>query len=324
MARYINKYATLTDYNGEADARNALGDTVSLIKELDSVHYDKGNVGPTPGPGPTPSYNYILLNNFITPMPEPRKPYESQGVSSSDNFINTVPSEWPDSYQTNDLVLSTHGDQLLDDASTIDFSSKNIPAGTPFGIVTSDSCPLGEGPSYAISSSSVSNGCTIEMWYKSSYTWNVQDNAWLVSIGHKNGISDAYPKLLLTINGNNMSGYAESIPEYYAMLRLSTESNTRGTDYNATVSIDWANGIWHHYALTYDASTNFVHFFLDGHKVKSITDATNDIRELFTTVSYIDFLSSNGSDLPKGRTAQIAVCDQCKWTEDFEVPTVAY
>lgn len=42
MARYINKYATLTDYTEETDARNALGETVSLIKELDSVHYDKG------------------------------------------------------------------------------------------------------------------------------------------------------------------------------------------------------------------------------------------------------------------------------------------
>lgn len=62
MARYINKYATLTDYTEETDARNALGETVSLIKELDSVHYDKGNVGPGPGPGPGPTPGPNPLN----------------------------------------------------------------------------------------------------------------------------------------------------------------------------------------------------------------------------------------------------------------------
>ena len=65
-------------------------------------------------------------------------------------------------------------------------------------------------------------------------------------------------------------------------------------------------------------------FFLDGHKVNSITNATNDIQELFTTINYMDFVSSDEYDMPVGRTTQIAVCDQCKWTDDFTVPTVAY
>jgi hypothetical protein len=277
---------------------------------------------------PSPSYNYVLLNNFISPMPETRKPYESQGDSRFDDFCNTVPSVWDSCYQTNDLVSSIPGEQMLDDTLPVDFSSKNIPAGTPFGIVTEESCPLYEGPSYAIAASSVSNGCTIELWYKSNYSWNDQDNVWLVKIGHTNGTSDAYPNLLLTMNltnGSSYGGYDEQSPEYDVTLRLSTESNQSGTPYTETISTNWADGIWHHYALTYDASTNFVHFFLDGHKVKSITDAVNDIRELFTTVSYMGFARITGdSIIPKGRFAQIAVCDQCKWTDDFTVPTVAY
>ena len=272
---------------------------------------------------PSPGYNYILLNDFITPMPATRRPYESEGDSRFDDFCNTVPSEWGAEYQESDLVSSTTGAQMLDSDTPVDFSSKGIPEGTPFGIVTWGSCPLESGPSYAITASSVSNGCTIELWYKTDYGLNNDDNVWLVSIGHNEGIQDGYPKLLLSMDLTNSASYSDP-PVYSVMLRLTTVTNTSGTDYTETVSTNWTNGQWHHYALTYDASTNYVHFFLDGHKVKSITDATNDIQELFTTVSYMDFVSSDGYNIPKGRTAQIAVCDQCKWTDDFTVPTVAY
>ena len=283
--------------------------TLRLMHYLHSIK----NESPTP---PGPSYNYILLNDFITPMPTPMpNPYSLPG---DDNFLNIIPSEWDSDYQTSDLVSNIAGSQMLDSDTPVDFSSKNISTGTPFGIVTWDSCPKEICPRYAITEGSLSNGCTIELWYKSDFTINQEDNAWLANIGVENNNARS---LLLSMNESQTAGYSPTF-EYSVTLRLNTSSTRQ--DYDQTITTDWLDGNWHHYAITYDATTHYVHFFLDGHKEKSITDASATIQDIFTNATHVDFAQSDGYDIPKGRFAQIAVCDVCKWTDDFTVPTVAY
>ena len=323
MARYINKYPTLTDYTEDTDARDALGKTVSLISSIGRVHYDKGNVGPVPpgpGPGPTPGYNYVFMNQFISPMPEPVHPYEEL-PNTYDNFENVVPASWDSDYQSDDLVSSTPGDTMLDSDTPVNFSSKGIQTGTPFGIVTWDSCPLEAGPIYAATEGSLSNGATIELWYKLDFSVNEETNVWLASIKPNNSHGGGYPTLLVAMEMENPSEYSPS-RKYSSYIRLSTSSDR--FNYTEEVPTNWGDGEWHHYALTYDASNQVVHFFIDGHKVKTISDKTSLIQELFAYATNLEFAQSDGYTLPHGRFAQIAVCDECKWTEDFTVPTVAY
>ena len=318
MARYINKYPTMTDYTEDTDARDALGKTVSLISSIGSVHYDKGNVGPIPpGPGPTPGYNYVFMNQFISPMPEPIHPYEEL-PDKCDNFENVVPASWDSNYQSNELVSDIPGAQMLDSDTPIDFSGKGISSGTPCGIVTSDSCPLDEGPTYAITAGSLGNGCTIELWYKSDRTITQENNAWLIRVGVENNNARS---LLLSMEGRPIEEYSP-IFEYSATLRLSNGSTSK--NYNQTIETNWLDGNWHHYAMTYDSTAQVVHFFLDGHKAITIDDAANTLQDIFTNAAHVDFAPNNGYEIQKGRFAQIAVCNECKWTEDFTVPTVAY
>ena len=273
-------------------------------------------VSPVP---PAPGYNYILLNNFITPMPSPM-PNPIPGVSS-DDFCNTVPAEWESNYQDNELVSNVVDDPLLDTDTPIDFSGKNIQTGTPFGIVDWTCCTNGEGPRYAITEGALSNGCTIELWYKSDYSISDETTVWPAFIG-TDDTHGKYPNLLLSMNVINATSY-EDPPTYSVMLRLSTGDYSK-TDYNQTISTNWLDGNWHHYAITYDSTNTAVHFFIDGYKVKTIDDCPTDIQHVFEYANHVDFAQGTGNDMPKGRFAQVAVCDECKWTDDFTVPTVAY
>ena len=261
---------------------------------------------------PTPTYNYILLNQFTSPMP---------ATTDTDDFRIEVPSSWHDAtYQTDDLVSSTPGDQMLDSDTPVDFSGKGIQTGTPCGIVDWDCCPGEMMPRYAITAGDLSNGATIEVWYKSDYSVQSDDSyPWLIAM---DSTSNNYDIILSpeTENGSGTAGHQMSL------LFTVDDGSSYGTryTYDQTMQDQWNDGNWHHYAITYDSTANEMYVFFDGTKVITVDDRTSDVQGLFAGANRLKFAQSNGTFIPEGRFAQIAVSDECKWTDDFTVPTVAY
>jgi hypothetical protein len=112
-----------------------------------------------------------------------------------------------------------------------------------------------------------------------------------------------------------------------------------GTLFGETIEFsDWLKD-WHHYAISVDSSN--MYFFIDGKKAgqralaDNVTIESHDAEPVSITHTLGEFLAMTSDALViegynynqeswDGGIAQVAVCDSCKWTADFEVPTVAY
>jgi uncharacterized protein (TIGR02145 family) len=269
------------------------GFTVRLVK--DAV---------TPPPGPTPSYNYVLLNQFVSPMPS---------TTDAMDFTNEVPADFTDqsTYQTDDLVSVTAGDPMIDTDAPVDFTAQSISTGTPVGIIDLNNPDYDgmNGPNYSLTAGALSNGFTLELWYKAV---GADYNPWLAVIGTDSGSGMSGDTLFLNLGGS-----------YDAMTFRINGSSV--IDYDGTMSGNWNDGAWHHYAVCYDATAAKVYLFADGAKLTTVTTDINLISGVLATANAIQFGPANGSgDVPFGRYAQAALCDSCKWDDDFTVPTTAY
>jgi hypothetical protein len=82
---------------------------------------------------------------------------------------------------------------------------------------------------------------------------------------------------------------------------------------------------WHHFALSCDGTNLYV--FIDGNLLGTIVIANiNGLAEFLTTaMKEIDVVVD---DFDRGQScvylAQLALCDSCKWTSDYELPKEAY
>ena len=300
MARYINKYATLTDYTKETDARNALGETVSLIKELDSVRYDNGNVGPTP---PGPSYNYIILQNFLdghtigTPIP---------GGNGYSDFYNKYPADistlWyaVEDWSNTNLVSTTPGDQLLYSENGFDFSKYGLTDGQiPFGFCKCYN--IYDGAGYA--NVTLPSSWTLETWFYSPLgDGESTDPFW----GSFFEIGPSYPNLIrLFVETNSISLHAMGDELF---------------DVSKTVT----NQAWHHVALSCDGTNLYVLY--DGELIGTVAIASVSglSSMLASAVKVMVNVDSSDSGANTLWYAQLALCDSCKWTSDYEVPKEAY
>ena len=78
---------------------------------------------------------------------------------------------------------------------------------------------------------------------------------------------------------------------------------------------------WHHYAITSDGDKIYV--FIDGIKKAEETLTAAD-KTYLAGIKHYTYSTQGGGYVLWGRLSQIAICDECKWTSNFTVPTVAY
>ena len=99
----------------------------------------------------------------------------------------------------------------------------------------------------------------------------------------------------------------------------------------------WATG-WHHYAICIDI--DYMYFFIDGHKAgqKSMSDEITVVSSgapIIITQTVGEFIAALRDSIEikginanqsswDGGYAQIAACNDCKWTGDFTPPPKAY
>jgi hypothetical protein len=84
------------------------------------------------------------------------------------------------------------------------------------------------------------------------------------------------------------------------------------------------NQTWHHVALSCDGSN--LYLFYDGELLGTVVIASVSglSAMLSSALKVMVNVDSSGSGANTIWYAQLALCDACKWTADFTVPTVAY
>lgn len=255
------------------------------------------NVGPTP---PAPSYNYVILQNFLdghtigTPISD----------SDHSDFYNQYPADistlWytVEDWSDTNLVSTTPGDQLLYSENGFDFSKYGLPAGqVPFGFCNGKKS---DGAGYA--NITLPSEWTLETWFYSPLSGEYSDPFW----GSFFEIGPSYPNLIrLFVETNSISLHAMGDELF---------------DVSKTVT----NQAWHHVALTCDGTNLYT--FYDGELIGTVAIASVSglSAMLASAVKVMVNVDSNGNGANTLWYAQLALCDSCKWTEDFEVPKVAY
>jgi hypothetical protein len=238
------------------------------------------------------------------------------------DYTITVPdfTDYESLYQTNDLVSSTIGDPMLDSDAPIDFTAKGISTGTPCGIVF-PSDAYSNDIAYPLESGALSGGFTIEFWYKSYEGSNDDYYPWIFGIGTEN--ASGYlnsPSLSLELK-ENYDDYARDL------MRIRLTGNP-DAEYEDKLSQPWGDGAWHHFAMCYDATATKIHMFYDGTSIRTIDSTDSSMAAMKNVIDNATILHSTGMNdevyPPLGRFAQFAVCDSCKWSTDFTVPTTAY
>lgn len=206
------------------------------------------------------------------------------------------------------------------------------------------------------------NSVTVECWAKGRSStpggtyYNPTLNEYIFSLGRNNDNSNKtapYWSLTLNIVGANQG-------EDAVYLTLDVDGDERPIICAATVTDDndfldsgmsvanWL-GCWHHYVVSINATD--LYFFIDGKKIADVPLSTveefdytwwthsggdhiqheehfngpiSGIISQIPGLLQLKGLNTNSWDTFDGGYAQVAVCNQCKWTDDFTVPTEAY
>jgi hypothetical protein len=273
----------------------------------------------TPAP-PAPSYNYVLLQNFLdghtigTPISE----------ADYSDFNNTYPSDksaigygWSDSWSDTNLVSTTAGTQLLYSEARFDFSKYGLTTGQlPFGYTNvNGSWYMGAG----YRDITLPTEFTYEVWF------NSPANDWegtFIAFFKENWdalkivLSDAQMSIMFDDTIFEVDRYKPSGSSDYA---YEPDQETFEKAFPIIA------GSWYHFALSCDGTNLYV--FINGNLLGTIVIANvNGLAEfLATAMKEIDVVVD---DFDRGQScvylAQLALCDSCKWTADFTVPTVAY
>lgn len=304
-------------------------------------------------PSATPIYNYVVLANFIQG--------HSTGTITEGSWITDVMSDdaksaawiWGD--YSGYLVDSTVGSPMVDPRSPIDFSAYGVSNGTPYGLIT---CNLDDTNCRLIyDTTGVSKtSMTAEMWVfgcsdypEDGYNTNGPEPLMTIGAMDRHEGSQWEDLINLTMYLNTADGYEDVCGIHVVIAQGTTDYNGEGvlfylspetlsTLFGTTVVFDeWVKD-WHHYAICIDTSN--LYFFIDGKKAGQMALSNNVTIEDHSTSEQVthtlgEFLAMTTDNLVikgynfnqfswDGGFAQVAVCGACKWTADFEVPTVAY
>lgn len=269
-------------------------------------------VAPEPGPEPAPSYEYIILQNFLTDhtigTPESGTGYSPfYGTYPSDKASIGWDSKWMDTIThygvTGSIVDTTPGARLVfedpDSTKRFDFSQYGIALGRlPFGYLDISSNNV-KGAAYA--NVSLPQEFTIEAWYLNTDSYN------------------SYVKFL-----NLYSASLDKKLEVAASWNNATFASTQiYSNWNAYTPLR----SWNHVALTCDGTNLYI--FANGTKVGTVVIANvTGLAEFLASTLELRFNEAYvaGSYTYHNATwyAQIAVCKSCKWTSDFKRPYISF
>ena len=239
---------------------------------------------------------YTLLLNWV----ENIGPTPSHGSSIATSYELGMDggSEWTDiwsnSYETDYFASKVEGDPLIDTRNPIDFSGYGIANGTPF-VEMKKVYDWTAYPSYAITMPS-DVVFTLETWYAASQYELTRGDA--ISLLYLEG-DNSRLNLIVVPAENRM---------YLQMYDYHIESFTL------------ADTNYHHYAITCDGTD--LRVFVDGTAVMTVALEDYDKAQLALATSFVFYQMYMGPAL--GRFAQTALCNKCKWTENFTPPTTAY
>ena len=239
---------------------------------------------------------YTLLLNWV----ENIGPTPSHGSAIATSYVPGMDGSdewtdiWSNSYETDYFASKVEGDPLIDTRNPIDFSGYGIANGTPF-VEMKKVYDWTAYPSYAITMPS-DVVFTLETWYAASQYELTRGDA----------IS------LLYLEGDSSRLNLHVVPvENRIYLRM--------YDYHIE-SFTLADTNYHHYAITCDGTD--LRVFVDGTAVMTVALEDYDKAQLSLATSFVFYQMYMGPAL--GRFAQTALCNKCKWTENFTPPTTAY
>lgn len=319
---------------------------MSIVSHYMLLSAIKGSVPPTP---PTPTYEYEILQNFIEghsigEPSEDKDPWITQVLSEEDYDTNWLV------YTTENLVDTTVGAALIDSRNPLDFSKYNVSSGTPYGISTNnyddEHCEV----DFEFTSSLYP--ITVETFaFARSYEeyFETYGSERIISIGSCGNAFNPKTNIYLEINtnGNEINvGICGGLVPYQAQTLISIDCSTDEDIHTRNDDMDLSYWLvnWHHYALT--INNNNLYLFLDG-KLKGtvalntqcefdvqkyngsafvIEHRSGTLKQMLDSMDNVIFIKGNNlnHETFDGAYAQLAVCNQCKWTSDFTPPTEAY
>ena len=309
--------------------------------------------GSSPTP-PTPTYEYEILQNFIQghSVGEPAQsgdPWITQVLSEEDYYTNWL------AYTTENLVDTTVGATLIDSRKPLDFSKYNVSSGTPYGISTSNQddehCEVDFEVSslYPITLETFAFGRSDEA-YQGRTCYETMGSERILTLGSKGDAFNPKNNIYLDVNTTNNEitlGICGSLIPYDVQTLLTIECAS-----DEDISTQNANGMdlglwlpnWHHYAVTIDI--NNLYLFLDGKLKGTVALSTQcefdvqryngstfvtehrsgTLKQMIDSTDSVIFIKGYNlnHETFDGAYAQLAVCNQCKWTSDFTPPTEAY
>lgn len=326
------------------------------------LHHGLLTIGNGSGPlPPEPSHYYYILQNFVDGH-EIGTPILS-GDDHGEDWIRTVLSsidlsdEWLCDDQSH-LVDSTVGADLIDDRAPLDFSKYNISSGTPYGMCTSNyddttcmvSFDVSLRRSYPITVETFASARTMTAYYDSYgnervFSLGSLGSARVPKYNLSLEINSTTNEITLVMNGGLNNSATSGGPYTLLTVDCSTDpdfANPSATSYDTELGL-WLPG-WHHYAITIDEEK--IYLFIDGH-LKGTVDLETYISfnvivfngSSFVTKTLSGTLRSMLNDMETfvsvkaynmnqesfdARYANFAVTDVCKWTSDFDIPTVPY
>lgn len=278
-------------------------------------------------PSPIYTYNYILLVNFIDQdiFPDTVEGNNALHECNTKEKFDTYSEEYADLYETSYFGSDSPSSILLDNRCPVDFSSKGVSGNTPFGI-----CALDDDYSYHHRYTSVipaNSVFTYELWYAAA-TGDYQDSqspAYPALGAFQVSGSRGYFQLSLEVAETSGDTGAEYFSVNVKMAEFDQDVDSKVLEKKFYVTEETYDTVqasfkqWHHYAVTCDGTN--LRLFFDGELAGTYNNSN-----LPSLIGGADLVFWPGfNEIPSyGRFAQIAVCDECKWTSDFTVPTVAY
>ena len=239
---------------------------------------------------------YTLLLNWV----ENIGPTPSHGSAIATSYVPGMDGSdewtdiWSNSYETDYFASKVEGDPLIDTRNPIDFSGYGIANGTPF-VEMKKVYDWTAYPSYAITMPS-DVVFTLETWYAASQYELTRGDA--ISLLYLEGDSSRLNLHVVPVENRI----------YLQMYDYHIESFTL------------ADTNYHHYAITCDGTD--LRVFVDGTAVMTVALEDYDKAQLSLATSFVFYQMYMGPAL--GRFAQTALCNKCKWTENFTPPTTAY
>jgi hypothetical protein len=307
-----------------------------------------------------PTYEYLLLQNFVTGH-EIGSPDLNNGLSWAKTIQS---DSWYDDnwmgYETygGNLLSSTVGDVAIDTSSPLDFSKYEISNGTPFGVISCNGDDTSTRVAFSIQNLEAFP-ITIETFacgrprYEGNDYVDISGVVPVFTIGKYASTNPFTPKPNLSFCVYPDGGYAgeDSVIFVKADIGLAYDESTDGQEligipyWNPHVSNSMHKWLaqWHHYALTIDNDNMYM--FVDGSLKGTISLSTQlnfsytdssfarvqynkTLREFLSEIDMSLVYAKNASNSEgysfDARFAQFAVCQECKWTSDFTVPTEAY